>query len=212
MNSDMLLVVAGAVVLIGFALLSFQMARLNRAIAGPKGKKGKDQTGGQPLQNAAIEEVSHLFNDEFREELRNRGRLHFEKIIAENAMFLKQDLDMTIAQINEHLKQEIGGKLDSEFEAYARAMKEAQELALSALQKSATAVETQRLEIADAFKQDLTSREAGLLKNYEDNMAKIIEQYLLQAISDQIDLKSQLPLILAQMEANKKDIMNDMRL
>ena len=36
--------------------------------------------------------AEHIFDDQFREELRNRGRLHFEKIIGENAMFLQQDL------------------------------------------------------------------------------------------------------------------------
>jgi hypothetical protein len=35
---------------------------------------------------------------------------------------------------------------------------------------------------------------------------------VLQALGDQIDLKSQMPYIIAQMEANKANIMEDMRL
>jgi len=42
--------------------------------------------------------------------LRNRGRLHFEKIIGENAMFLQQDLRLTTSQLNEYMKAEITKK------------------------------------------------------------------------------------------------------
>jgi hypothetical protein len=213
MNTGVLAAIAGAiVVIVGLTIFMATRSRHHNAGGAKQSKQSGNQPAGEPLQEAAIEEVSHLFNDEFREELRNRGRLHFEKIIAENAMFLKQDLDMTIAQLNEHLKKEIGGKLDAEFDSYAKAMKEAQELALASLQRSATTMETQQQQLAAAFKQDLDSRQNQLITSFEQNMAKIIEQYLLQALSDQIDLKTQLPLIISQMEANKQDIMSDMRL
>jgi hypothetical protein len=160
----------------------------------------------------AEEDATHLFNKEFREELRNRGRLRFEKIIDENAMFLKQDLDMTISQLNEYMKKEISAKLDEEFAAYAQAMQEAQELALGSLQKTAKEVEEQRVALAAALKKDVAEREVALLKVYEDNMAQIVEHYVLLSLGDQFDLKSQLPYIIGQMEANKKDIIGDMRL
>ncbi len=160
----------------------------------------------------AEEDATHLFNKEFREELRNRGRLRFEKIIDENAMFLKQDLDMTISQLNDYMKKEISAKLDEEFAAYAKAMQEAQELALGSLQKTAKEVEEQRVALAAALKKDVAEREVALLKVYEDNMAQIVEHYVLLSLGDQFDLKSQLPYIIGQMEANKKDIIGDMRL
>jgi hypothetical protein len=55
-------------------------------------------------------------------------------------------------------------------------------------------------------------REAALLKVFEENMAKIIENYVLQAVGEQFDLKAQLPAIIAQLEANKQSIMEDMKL
>src|ERR1700755_291089 len=61
----------------------------------------------EELTGSADGDVEHIFNTEFREELRNRGRLHFEKIISENAMFLQQDLRLTTAQINDFMKDEI---------------------------------------------------------------------------------------------------------
>jgi hypothetical protein len=43
-------------------------------------------------------------------------------------------------------------------------------------------------------------------------MGEIVEHYVLLALGDQFDLKDQLPYILKQMEANKKEIIEDMRL
>lgn len=199
-----------AAVCAGFVWVILALARLQ---AGTIAKT--DQSVGdlnKAYTDIAEEDATHLFNKEFREELRNRGRLRFEKIIDENAMFLKQDLDMTISQLNDYMKDQISSKLDTEFEAYGKAMKEAQELALSTLQKTAQEVEQQRVQLAEAMKKEVSEREAAMLKVYEENMAKIVEHYVLQALGDQFDLKSQLPFIIAQMESNKQNIMEDMRL
>lgn len=198
-----------AAVFAGFVWVIVAISRLQSGgIKGPQSVKELNKA----YSDIAEEDATHLFNKEFREELRNRGRLRFEKIIDENAMFLKQDLDMTISQLNEYMKKEISTKLDEEFAAYAKAMHEAQELALGSLQKTAQEVEAQRVALADALKKDVAEREAALLKVYEANMAQIVEHYVLLSLGDQFDLKSQLPYIIGQMEANKKDIMEDMRL
>jgi hypothetical protein len=162
--------------------------------------------------DVAEEDVNHLFNKQFREELRNRGRLRFEKIIGENAMFLKHDLDLTVAQLNEYLKAEVSKNLEAEFADYAKAMNDAQELALESLRKTATEVEEQRAALSKALKEDVALREEAMLKVYEDNMAQIIEHYVLQALSDQFDIKAQLPYIMEQMDANKENIIKDMHL
>src|SRR5690349_2286391 len=59
------------------------------------------------LDQSAHDSVEHIFDDEFREELKNRGRLHFEKVIGENAMFLQQDLRQTTSQLNDYMRAEI---------------------------------------------------------------------------------------------------------
>lgn len=199
----MLLLVAGALGWIAYELY------LQR-------KKGGSKLSIKDLDKAytdiADEDINHLFNKQFREELRNRGRMRFEKIISENAMFLKHDLDLTIAQLNEALKKEITKNLEAEFADYARAMHDAQELALSSLRKTATEVEEQRQALSQALRLEVSQREAALLKVYEDNMAQIVEHYVLQTLGDQFDMKSQLPYIIEQMEANKQNIIEDMKL
>ncbi len=194
-----------------FAGFVWVVITLNKIQGGTTAKKSAADLG-KAYSDIAEEDATHLFNKEFREELRNRGRLRFEKIIDENAMFLKQDLDMTISQLNEYMKKEISSKLEVEFEAYAKAMREAQELALHSLQKTAQEVDDQHAQLAAKLEEDVAGRETKIMKEYEDNMAKVVEHYLQQSLGEQLDLKSQLPYIIAQMEANKKVIMEDMRL
>jgi len=198
-----------AAVFLGFVWVVVSLHKLQPG--GSSAKKSVNDLN-KAYTDIAEEDATHLFNKEFREELRNRGRLRFEKIIDENAMFLKQDLDTTISQLNEYMKKQISSKLDDEFAAYAKAMHEAQELALASLQRTAQEVEAQRIQLAEALKKDVAARETVLLKAYEENMAKIVEHYVLQALGDQFDLKSQLPYIIKQVEANKQNIIEDMRL
>jgi hypothetical protein len=179
---------------------------------GDKGKKKSISELDKDYSNLAEEDVDHLFNKEFREELRNRGRLRFEKIIDDNAMFLKQDLDMTISQLNEYMKQQISAKLDSEFAAYSKAMKEPQEITLDVLQKTADELDQQRQELSDAMKKSVTLSEANMLKNFETNMAQVVEHYVMQSLGEQFDMRAQLPYIMKQMEDHKQEMLEDMLL
>lgn len=205
------LIVGGLAILAG--VLTWVILTLREVQSGDKkgGQKSPNDLN-KAYTDIAEEDATHLFNKEFREELRNRGRLRFEKIIDENANFLKQDLDATTTRLNEYMEQQIASKLDTEFAAYAGAMQQAQQLALATLQKTAADVEAQRVALAESLRKDVSEREAALLKVYEENMAKIVEHYVLQTLGDQFDLKAQLPYIVRQMEQNKQAIMEDMRL
>jgi hypothetical protein len=162
-----------------------------------------------PTEEAANRDVERIFNDEFRQELRNRGRLHFEKIISENAMFLQQDLRLTTSQVNEYMKTEITNKLKEEFDKYEQSIMDAKNLALESLEKTNHAIEEQRQALGHEIEESLKAEKAQLLERFENNMAEIINHYVLAAIGDQIDLNDQLQYILEQMEANKQAIIED---
>lgn len=198
-----------AAVLAGFIWIVLKLNRMQGTVV--QEQKSKADLN-KAYTDIVEEDATHVFNTEFREELKNRGRLRFEKIIDENAMFLKQDLDSTISQLNDYMKQQIASKMDAEFAEYTKAMKQAQNLALETLHRTAEEVEEQRVQLGNALRNDVAQREVAILKVYEENMAKIVEHYVLQSLGDQLDLKSQLPFIIAQMEANKANIMEDMRL
>jgi hypothetical protein len=171
---------------------------------GGKGKNAKDS-----LAEAAEEDVEHIFNDEFREELRNRGRLHFEKIIGENAMFLQQDLRLTTSQLNEYMKTEITKKLQDEFAKYEQSIDDAKQLAVDSITKTQAAIEEQRQVMNQQLIQEVANEKTRQIKHFQDNMADIVNHYVLAAIGDQIDLNDQLEYILSDLETNKGAIMRD---
>jgi len=242
------------------------------------------QTKKSPMDEA-IERAESVFDETFRKELRNHGRMYFEKIIHDTAKEFKQELDATTTQINvelkDHvikqldttisqitveLKDHVTKQLDSEFSEYSTAMKraqdtlmesqkrnadaleqqherltstlqksvanqsvmlesvfqenmtrmnsmkEAQERALKTINDSVQELETQRNTLNEALQATVAKQEEILVGAFQDNMAHVVEQYLLEALGDQYDMKAQLPSILKQMEENKQAIADDMKL
>lgn len=179
------------------------------ALGAQTGKK----VGGMPdsLEEAAEDDIEHIFNQEFREELRNRGRLHFEKIIGENAMFLQQDLRLTTSQLNDYMKTEITQKLREEFDKYEQSIMDAKQLAVESIQKTNAAIDEQREMLGQQVKQEIVGEKEQIIKHFEENMADIVNHYVMAAVGNQIDLNDQLEYILGELEANKKDIIEDIK-
>jgi hypothetical protein len=200
-----LLLILGVLAAAGVAFICVAV-RLGQGV-GPKKVAGTPDS----IEEAAEQDVEHIFNEDFREELRNRGRLHFEKIIGENAMFLQQDLRLTTSQLNEYMKTEISSKLKQEFDKYEQSIMDAKQLAIESIQKTNAAIDEQRQVLGDQVKQEISLEKQQVLKRFEENMADIINHYVLAAIGNQIDLNSQLEYILGDLEANKQAILEDIR-
>lgn len=198
----------GGVIVILASLVAATLAFIYIALQ-LHGAGGKKKGGTDPYNEAAEHDVEHIFNDEFREELRNRGRLHFEKIIGENAMFLQQDLRLTTSQLNEYLKSEITRKLQEEFSKYEESITDAKELAIASITKTQEAIEEQRQMMGQQLTQEIANEKERMLSRFENNMADIVNHYVLAAVGNQIDLNDQLEYILSELEENKKDIIED---
>lgn len=176
----------------------------------PSGVVAKDsRTANQSLDETVHDDVKRIFNEEFREELRNRGRLHFEKIIGENAMFLQQDLRLTTSQLNEYMKTEIAGKLQVEFAKYEESILDAKQMAIDSIQKTNIAIDEQREMLGQQVQKEIVIEKKQIVARFEKNMTGIVNHYVLAAIGDQIDLNDQLEYILADLEANKQAILED---
>lgn len=171
--------------------------------------KDQEPSATDAVLEKAQADVEHIFNDEFREELRNRGRLHFEKIIGENAMFLQQDLRLTTSQLNEYMKTEITKKLQEEFAKYEQSITDAKQMALESISKTQQAIEEQRQVMSQQIAQEINNEKARLIQRFDQNMGDIINHYVLAAIGNQIDLNDQLEYILSDLEANKEAILKD---
>lgn len=176
-----------------------------------KGTSGKKGLPAGQVQDIADEDVEHIFNNEFREELRNRGRLHFEKIIGENAMFLQQDLRETTAQLNDYMRSELTRTLQDEFKKYEQSIADAKQIALGSIEKTITTIEEQRKFMEEQLKAQSSANKERILAQFEKDMAGIVNHYVIQAIGNQIDLSDQLEYILAELESNKQAILEDIR-
>lgn len=163
------------------------------------------------VEEAAEKDVEHIFDDTFREELRNRGRLHFEKIIGENAMFLQQDLRLTTSQVNEYMKSEITSKLKEEFDKYEESIMDAKQLAIESIEKTKLAIDQQREQMGQQLEKDIVAEKEQLISQFESNMTDIVNHYVVAAVGDQIDLSDQLEYILGDLEQNKKEIIEDIK-
>jgi hypothetical protein len=172
--------------------------------------KNKKATG-KLLADIAEKDAERIFNDEFREELRNRGRLHFEKIIGENAMFLQQDLRLTTSQLNDYMKDEIKRVLQEEFSKYEESISSAKDLALDTIQKTQAVIEQQRVVLEKQMTEEAAAEKARVLDHFEKNMSDIINHYILAAIGNEIDLTAQLDYIFQYLEENKEDIIEDIK-
>ena len=174
------------------------------------GGTGSKKNQADSAEEAADHDVEHLFDATFREELRNRGRLHFEKIIGENAMFLQQDLRLTTSQLNEYMKTEITTKLQAELEKYEQSIMDAKDLAIESIEKTNDVIEEQRNSLTEQVRQEIMKEKQELIIRFETNMADIINHYVLAAVGDQIDLSDQLEYILGEFERNKQAIIEDL--
>lgn len=96
--------------------------------------------------------------------------------------------------------------------AQVASLKQTHQAALTTLIASVQELEQQHRELAGALQKNIAEQETMLVNAFEQNMAQIIEHYLLGALGDQYDLKAQLPSIIKQMEANKQAIVDDMKL
>ncbi len=212
MNLQILIIVlVGIAVVAGFALWFILHKPSNGTKKGNKSAAESSDQASTDLAALAREDVEHIFNEDFREELRNRGRLHFEKIIGENAMFLQQDLRLTTSELNDFMKEEVTSVLREEFSKYEESINDAKQLAIDSIQKTQDTIEQQRELMSAQLSEQMAAEKSRTMNKFESRMADVVNHYVLEAVGDQIDLSEQLDFILNQLEDNKEAIMRDIK-
>ena len=172
------------------------------------GRVGKSR---EDIVQEADNSADSVFNTEFREELKNRGRLHFENVINENAMFLQQDLRLTTSQLNDFMKEEIKTVLKDEFATYEESIANAKEQAVTAIQKTQALIEEQRTMISEQLASQAAAEKEAVMARFEQNMGEIINHYIIESIGTEIDLSDQLDYIFGNLQENKAAILEDIR-
>lgn len=127
---------------------------------------------------------------------------------------LIRSLQASVAELQQNIaaQQKALDEMVAESKAQVNTMKEAEASALRWLTDSAQAMHEQHKQLSETLNKNVTAQEDMLVGAFEQNMARVIEHYLLGALGEQYDLKAQLPAIIAQMEANKQVIVEDVKL
>jgi hypothetical protein len=195
----------GGLILVVGTLLSATAAFVWLAMRLESGSIAKTKKLAEDLEKTADSDVEHIFNNEFRD------RLHFEKIIGENAMFLQQDLRQTTSQLNDYMRAEITRTLQDEFKKYEQSIVDAKQLALDSIEKTITTIDQQRALLEQQLLTQSEAQKAHIVQSFEKEMTGIVNHYVLRAIGDQIDLSDQLEYIMAELESNKAAILEDIK-
>ncbi|HEX7484443.1 MAG TPA: hypothetical protein VF281_04830 [Candidatus Saccharimonadales bacterium] len=141
-----------------------------------------------------------------------------QEMVLQSLQTSAQSSQQQSQQINASLEKTIADqsallvKVFKDNEARIAATKEAQDAALQTLNASAQALGQQYQQLSATLQQSVADQKTLLVGAFESNMAQVIEHYLLGALGDQYDMKAQLPMIIKQMETNKQEIMDDMKL
>lgn len=142
--------------------------------------------------DSLLPEEAHIFDEYFREELRNHGRWYFEKVINENGELFKRDLEQTIAavnadlkehvtkqldgaiaQVNQELKEHTAKQLQDQFDEYSKTLKDAQEQALKSMTESTETLKQQHDELRTALQKNVKDQQDLLHNAFEDNKTQI---------------------------------------
>lgn len=205
---------AGIGLLLLAAVIAFVFSSRDKKTKAPN-KKSSDKSKtkeelAESYESLMQDNIYHIFTKEFHEELRNKARLDFQKVISENAMFLQQDLRLTTSEINEYLKKEMSGKLKEEFAAYQQSIKDVQQEAVDSINRTVSAAQEQQALLASKMQEDTEAQKAQIMSQFEANMAEIVSHYILKTVGNEIDLKDQIPYIVREMEAQKEAMRKDM--
>lgn len=144
----------------------------------------------QKKSEQKVDDRSLIFDDEFREELREQGREHLKQVIEDNAKHLKQDIDITMSQIGtemreymmkqldttmSHINDQVSRQLQSRMSEYDRVTKDAHDLAVQSLNRSAHALHEQYEQFNSALQKSIAGQEAMMIATYDENRARIHE-------------------------------------
>lgn len=199
-------VIFGFLLLIIILFLAFGVGGKKGTNKATRSKKELAESYEKIIQN----DMYHVFGKEFQEELRNKARLDFQRVINENAMFLQQDLRLTTSGLNDYMKNEISSKLEEEFSAYKQTIKDVEKMAADSITATVTASQKLQDELNQRILDETETRKAQIIDSFQEHMSDVAQYYITQALGEEIDLKDQLPYILRQLESQQEAIRKDM--
>lgn len=150
--------------------------------------QSKQQSKKKSPADDVADGVSDIFDEQYREELRTLGRDYFKKIMDDNAILFKRDLDSTIARVNTEIKDymttqldattanvnaAITKQLDARLAEYDKAAKDAQDMAVQSLNRNAQTMHDSYQQLSQTLQKTVASQEVMMINVFEENKAQI---------------------------------------
>lgn len=187
-----LLLITGIILatLIAFVWLALRITALGKSSTQPRNIAGE----------AVNESIKQAFTDDFGEELRQRARQQFEKLIQENAMYLQQDVRVSATQLNDLMKKEVVDTLKSELNKYHQTIMQTQQMLSDSVAKSQS-------ELRHQLNQEKDRR----IELLDERLATIVKKYILASVGDVITTDQQIALVIDSLNSHKANIVEDIR-
>lgn len=172
------------------------------------------------MVNRVGSDLSTHVTSRVNEQVAEQGRAMKEaqdKVLEEinhNVTLLRDQSEQLTDSLRKSIAEQEGRNKSAvdEFAGHMRAMKDAQDSALASINESTEALKQQHKHLTETLEEQVGAQKSAMVGAFQENMAYTIEHYLLEALSDQYDLKAQLPAILKQMDDNKEAIVDDIKL
>ncbi len=115
----------------------------------------------------AAEKAKLSFDKLYREELQKHGREYFDKILDDNAVLFKKDLDAAITTVHQELKDHLTKRLDDSFGDYEKMMKAAQDQAMDIFNNRVRELQEKQEELAKKLEKSIELQEASFNSVFE---------------------------------------------
>ena len=146
--------------------------------------------------DAVLDEVAGVFDEQYRDELRQQGRDYMEKVVDEHVATLTKDLQTAAADITtelkthmtkqldatiSHMNTELSKHLQERLKENDRVTQDAQDLVVQSLNRSAQALHAKYQELGLTLQQTVASQEAMMIGVLEENKVQMSTTQTAQA-------------------------------
>ncbi len=141
----------------------------------------------KPVEQPA-EIAEQVFDEKYRQELRDMGRDHFKRLLDDNSAGIKQDVDAVLAQLTNSLRRhmatqldlaitrvnsEISNSLKEQMTDFSRVSGESQELVIQSLSRNAQVVHEKYQQMSTNLQQVIANQEVMMVGVFQDNQSRV---------------------------------------
>lgn len=171
----------------------------------------KKPTKEELAQEEAIATTEAVFDEQFREELRQVGREHFQEILNRSSVDLKEDIDSTMQQVAQDLKEymtrqmdvtisrlhdQLTDQLNERINEYSRLSVEAQDQANQSFNRNTQMIQEKYQQLSTNLQQAITSQEVAMITVFQENKSRIAavqseQEHVLRDLSESAQMSRQ---------------------